>query len=713
MPHSAPSHTTWISPGYVNSLGAKTVLFVPVGFAGGTTASPWSSDAARDGIFAEMQSYFSTCSYGAFSLSSLTVSLQQTSTHPASFFQADTNLSLERYKILTEETFTALIAAGYIPSNYDFIFYVCNESAFPFGGAAGVGDSPGEIIIDGRNSQLTGTYNHELGHTLGLDHANAWNPKGLVPESLDGVHVEYGNIHDTMGSGSITANWARHHFTASFKNQLRWIPNEYVKTIGKGITMDLYAMDQTLVAGRKYAAKIFHSEKVHCWIEFRSAYSSLGAIISKAAPIGSRVLGPKLYGGAESLLLDMTPQTETFNDSGLKVGKTFRLLDGSFEIKVNSQSGSGADALINITFSMLSNPAQDSSYAARRREINGHIRNFYEDSYNTNALPNSKSITPQNFTELGGLRRTGWRPDTYDSRDYEFVSAATPDESVDLSDSPFMPPIFDQGQLGSCVANAAATAMMFLLKKKNPSYDIELSRLFIYYQARIRTGNIRQDSGTSIRAGIQSMDLPGASAEAFWTYADEGRKWSQKPPREAYKNAKLQNLLGENVGYYRIADQFDAVRSRTEEDLFSDIKKALSDGRPVVFGIMCSDLQFTAMALDPDGIIPQRDSEEIAGGHALLIVGYSEDRFKCRNSWGDDAGEDGSCYIHKNDVWADGADFWVLMDDEAPAPSPDPPHPGNMTHQHGGQLPHMAGPHPYTFSVETNGWQVSPNSPMK
>lgn len=55
----------------------------------------------------------------------------------------------------------------------------------------------------------------------------------------------------------------------------------------------------------------------------------------------------------------------------------------------------------------------------------------------------------------------GWQPDLPDHRDHMFrvVRAARLPVHVDLT--PKMPPVFDQGQLGSCTANALASTLAF------------------------------------------------------------------------------------------------------------------------------------------------------------------------------------------------------------------------------------------------------------
>ncbi len=59
---------------------------------------------------------------------------------------------------------------------------------------------------------------HELGHNLGVVHANSWYcPNGAILYGTDCEHWEYGNGFDIMGSGSNSL-----HFNASFKDAFGW-----------------------------------------------------------------------------------------------------------------------------------------------------------------------------------------------------------------------------------------------------------------------------------------------------------------------------------------------------------------------------------------------------------------------------------------------------------------------------------------------------------
>src|ERR1700748_3416710 len=126
----------------------------------------------------------------------------------------------------------------------------------------------------------------------------------------------------------------------------------------------------------------------------------------------------------------------------------------------------------------------------------------------------------------------GWIPDIPEARDRFLqlprkVSALPP--SVDLRAQ--CPPVYDQGQLGSCTANAIAGAFQFeLLKQSLPSFNP--SRLFIYYNERVLEGHVKTDSGAQIRDGIKSVATQGVCDEALWPYVTS--KFATKPSKALY-----------------------------------------------------------------------------------------------------------------------------------------------------------------------------------
>src|SRR5271155_516471 len=104
------------------------------------------------------------------------------------------------------------------------------------------------------------------------------------------------------------------------------------------------------------------------------------------------------------------------------------------------------------------------------------------------------------------IARYGWLPDLPDHRDHLYAApveriGAIP-AKVDLRAQ--CPPVYDQGRLGSCTANAIAAAIEFdHLKQK--SNNFAPSQLFIYYIERVMEQTVASDGGAQIRDGIKSV----------------------------------------------------------------------------------------------------------------------------------------------------------------------------------------------------------------
>ena len=143
----------------------------------------------------------------------------------------------------------------------------------------------------------------------------------------------------------------------------------------------------------------------------------------------------------------------------------------------------------------------------------------------------------------------GWIPDLPDHRDFAYaaplrVAAALP-AKVDLRRK--CPPVLNQGDLGSCTANAIGNAHRFEQMRQGVAGDFLPSRLFIYYNERAIEGTIQSDSGAQIRDGIKSVAKKGACPEKMWPYVIS--KFARQPPAAASKEA----LKHQALSYMRIA----------------------------------------------------------------------------------------------------------------------------------------------------------------
>ncbi len=118
------------------------------------------------------------------------------------------------------------------------------------------------------------------------------------------------------------------------------------------------------------------------------------------------------------------------------------------------------------------------------------------------------------------IQRYGWIPDLPDQRDHLFSAPImTPQQlppKVDLTAQ--CPPVYDQGQLGSCTANAIGAAVQFAEMKENLPNVFQPSRLFIYYNERSMEATVNSDSGAQIRDGIKSVAAQGDCSESDWAY---------------------------------------------------------------------------------------------------------------------------------------------------------------------------------------------------
>lgn len=223
----------------------------------------------------------------------------------------------------------------------------------------------------------------------------------------------------------------------------------------------------------------------------------------------------------------------------------------------------------------------------------------------------------------------GWRPDLPDFRDFSYKAKRSTvgklPKSVDLRKG--CPPVYDQGQLGSCTGNAIAAAIEFGLLKQKRSYDFMPSRLFIYYNERVIEGTVNIDNGAEIRNGIKSVNKQGVCSEEIWKYNDGKVRFKKKPLPKCYSEASAHQVLS---------------YSRVNRNL-SQMKGCLAEGFPFVFGFTVYDA-FEGSAVERTGILnmPGPDEKDL-GGHAVLCVGYDDakKRFIVRNSWNTDWGQKG------------------------------------------------------------------------
>ncbi|HXA29132.1 MAG TPA: C1 family peptidase [Candidatus Angelobacter sp.] len=259
------------------------------------------------------------------------------------------------------------------------------------------------------------------------------------------------------------------------------------------------------------------------------------------------------------------------------------------------------------------------------------------------------------------IQGLGWVRDLPDPRDLMFSAPvnllkALP-ATADLR--PQCPPVYDQGQIGSCTANAIAAAVQFDRRKGNEAPDFVPSRLFIYYNERAMEGHVAFDAGAQIRDGIKSVAQQGVCPEDEWPYDatpaasdggafPPGSRAAEKPTAQCYTDATQHTA----IAYHRVTQ------------VLSQMKGCLAGGYPFVFGISVFQSFW-----GPDGKqavvtpLPSANDQPV-GGHAVLAVGYDDGKgqFVVRNSWGPDNADHGYFYMPYEYVMDHqlASDFWVV-----------------------------------------------------
>ena len=211
--------------------------------------------------------------------------------------------------------------------------------------------------------------------------------------------------------------------------------------------------------------------------------------------------------------------------------------------------------------------------------------------------------------------------------------------------------IYNQGELGSCTANALCAAYGLDLTKQSsyPSggyYYFNSSRLFLYYNTREYEGTTYSDAGASIRDTVKALNRQGVCKETDWPYII--RNYTTKPPPSCYRAAEGNNLCK----YERLNQDINQLRA------------CLKDNCPVAF---CFNVypSFNGFNNKYYGEMPMPGPyEQLDGRHAVIAVGYDDKkrRMIVLNSWGSGWGDKGYFYMPYDFITnsSECFDFWKI-----------------------------------------------------
>jgi C1A family cysteine protease len=186
---------------------------------------------------------------------------------------------------------------------------------------------------------------------------------------------------------------------------------------------------------------------------------------------------------------------------------------------------------------------------------------------------------------------------------------------------------YDQGNLGSCTANALCYSFIF----NDPTFSP--SRLFLYYNERVLDNNIINDDGSTLSQGINALTKYGVCSENNCPYIIS--KFKIKPS---------------NISYTEGLDHQIISASRVLQTLDS-LKGCLKNNQPFVVGILVYS-SFESLTTSKTGYVsmPNVKKEQLLGGHAVTCVGYDDTKqvWIMKNSWGTNWGDNGNFYLPYN-----------------------------------------------------------------
>lgn len=269
----------------------------------------------------------------------------------------------------------------------------------------------------------------------------------------------------------------------------------------------------------------------------------------------------------------------------------------------------------------------------------------------------------------------GWIPDYPDIRDYK------PSQSIagklrsnpaphSIDNRKYCTPIKNQGSLGSCTAFAAVGLYEFMEKKTKGKY-IDGSELFVYKLTRYimsnrGNGTGEGDTGAFIRNSLGCLVYYGVPPTETYPYVVG--KYDEEPPVRVYIMAQSYQVLE----YFRLDYDINDPNSNLQR-----IKEWSSKGFPIEFGFSC--YRSALNQASQHGGIPYPDSNDsVVGGHAVVIVGYDDEKivanvdngkstagaFLIRNSWGEEWGEKGYGYLPYEYILSGhglAQDFWTIV----------------------------------------------------
>jgi C1A family cysteine protease len=231
--------------------------------------------------------------------------------------------------------------------------------------------------------------------------------------------------------------------------------------------------------------------------------------------------------------------------------------------------------------------------------------------------------------EARTISRYGWHAAPHDHRDL-LADPSGIKVLAEVDPRADMPPIYTQGQLGSCSAQGAKRVMDYD-RIVNGEEIHDWSREALYYFARLLEGQpLDQDTGATGPDAFKAARRFGVPNETQWPYEDSTTFANYAvDPRSKLPESAFRRL---ERPYKRV------------EPTVNGFKAVLSNKQTIAFGFTIYE-SFESPQLTKDGLMPMPEpGERVLGGHETCAVGYLKDmphHLLCANSFGPSWGQGG------------------------------------------------------------------------
>ncbi|MDQ1343258.1 MAG: hypothetical protein QG571_1879 [Pseudomonadota bacterium] len=225
-------------------------------------------------------------------------------------------------------------------------------------------------------------------------------------------------------------------------------------------------------------------------------------------------------------------------------------------------------------------------------------------------------------------------------------------EPADVADNSGLVRVVDQGDLGSCVANACGQIIRGEMVR-NGAGDVEIpSRLWAYQLALNAQNTEGQDVGTNLATCMDCLAEFGYPPESRMPY--DVASFGKRPSPTAWHDAVDQRAPG-GLCYHQISETGDAR--------VLAVRQALTAGHLVAFGTQVTE-EFCS-SQPPELVDVPKAGDTYAGGHAMVWCGYraiigERPRYRVANSWGPGFGSGGFFWMSEEYLrWRLTRDIWI------------------------------------------------------